>query len=183
MTSTHALASRPKAAETPPATGPAVVEVSRHQLAAILGVHPDRVSEYGQAGLPVLHRGGAGGSAESRRSRYDAIACAQWVRRHRPGLAIATEARAQLDVRRREEIEQRLAIKAGTLVPAVGVEQLLTRVVTEARNQFLAVPTRLTGLRPALSGEDLLAVDTLIRETLTNLADGTGARVEMPHGQ
>lgn len=152
--------------------------VTRHQLAAILGVHPDRVSEYGQAGLPVLHRGGVGGSQEQRRSRYDAIACAQWVRRHRPGMALAQEARAQLDIRRREEIEQRMAVKAKRLVPADGVEELLTRHVVEARNALLGVPSRLKGLRPDLSREDLRAVDTLIRETLTNLATGLGRRAD-----
>lgn len=158
----------------PSPTGNAVI-VNRHQLAAILGVHPDRISEYGQAGLPVLHRGGVGGSEESRRSQYDAVLCCQWVRRHRPGGVAAQDARARLDVRRREEIELRMRVKNREVITVADVDRKWSAIAIEVRNTLLAVPTRLQARRPALTAPDILAVDTLVREALEGLADRRGA--------
>ncbi len=49
--------------------------VTRQQLAALMGVHPDRVSHYTRDGMPVLNRGGHG-----RESAYDAVECLAWLR-------------------------------------------------------------------------------------------------------
>jgi phage terminase Nu1 subunit (DNA packaging protein) len=167
-----AVATEEKSEAAP--TGNTVI-VNRHQLAAILGVHPDRISEYGQAGLPVLHRGGVGGSEESRRSQYDAILCCQWVRRHRPGGVDAQDARARLDVKRREEIELRMQVKRREVIAVDDVDRRWSAIVIEVRNTLLAVPARLKARRPELTALDILAVDALIREALEGLADRRGA--------
>ena len=158
-------------------TGKAVI-VNRHQLALILGVHPDRVSEYGQAGLPVLHRGGVGGSEESRRNRYDAISCAQWVRRHRPGGVDALDARARLDVKRREEIELRLQVKRREFVRALEMDLRWTAIGAQLRTTLLGLPTRARQRLPHLTAADLVVLDGLVREVLDEFAlQGASAHV------
>jgi hypothetical protein len=49
--------------------------VNRVQLAELLGVHPDTVSDYSRSGMPVITRGGRG-----RQSNYDAVKCLTWWR-------------------------------------------------------------------------------------------------------
>lgn len=49
--------------------------VDRLQLAALLGVHPDSVTDYTRKGMPVLRTGGHG-----KTSAYDAVACLDWWR-------------------------------------------------------------------------------------------------------
>ncbi len=102
------MSERPRSGEPEPP-----VIVSRHQLAAILGVHPDRISEYSSAGLPIVHRGGRGRGP----SMYDAVACSEWVRRHRPGTIDAQQEKAKLDQARRVEIELRTRRRSGELLP------------------------------------------------------------------
>lgn len=153
------------------AARPGAVVVSRHQLAGILGCHPDRISEYSHAGMPVLHQGGAGGDVQSRRNRYDAIACAQWVRRHRPGSLDAQTEKARRDHAQAELHELKLAERRNQLVSARDVELRWSARVVEARTHLLALPSRLKGRRPDLSAADLAAIDTLIREALEELAD------------
>ncbi len=153
----------------------APVVVSRQQLASILGVHPDRISEYTAAGLPVLHRGGVGGGLE-RRSQYDAVACAQWVRAHRPGTFDAQKEKARRDRSTAELNELRLAERKKELVSAKDVELVWSRHVVEARTQLLGVVSRFKGRRPGATQEDLRALDVLIRESLEALADGTAVK-------
>ncbi len=51
--------------------------VNRLQLAALIGVHADTVSDYARGGMPVITRGGAG-----QESDYDAVECLAWWRAH-----------------------------------------------------------------------------------------------------
>jgi phage terminase Nu1 subunit (DNA packaging protein) len=158
------------AAPVPTATGKPVI-VDRQQLAQILGVHPDRLSEYAHAGMPVLHRGGVGGAAETRRNRYDAIACAQWVRRHRPGTFDGHQERALLDKRRREEIELRMKERSRELVSRTAVEELLSRLIVEARTAFGGLHARIAS-RHQLDRRIVLDIADEVRQILSDLADG-----------
>lgn len=167
-----------RTAARPGESAPPPVIVGRQQLAAILGCHPDRISEYTHAGMSVLHRGGVGGDEGHRRSRYDAILCAQWVRRHRPGSVLAQEQRALLDQKRREEIELRLQVKRGEVISTAAVKADWSRHIITAKNKLLGVPTRLKGRRPDVLRADVEAVDALIREALEELADGAADREE-----
>lgn len=148
----------------------AAVIVSRHQLAAILGVNPDRISEYTAAGLPLIHRGGRGQGA----SRYDAIACAQWVRRHRPGMLDALQERARKDRAAAEMTELKIAERRGQLIDAAEAERAWSGHVLGARNHLLGLPTRAKARLPHLSHEDVRTIDTLVRESLEELAAGQG---------
>lgn len=49
--------------------------VNRDQLAALLGVHQDTITEYARNGMPMLARGGYG-----REGAYDAVDCVAWWR-------------------------------------------------------------------------------------------------------
>ena len=49
--------------------------VDREQLAELMGVHPDTVTDFTRKGLPVITAGGHG-----QRSVYDAVACLAWWR-------------------------------------------------------------------------------------------------------
>lgn len=55
------------------------VRVDRTQLAEVLGVHPDTISDFTAHGMPVLELGGRGVKAA-----YDLVACIVWWRRRRP---------------------------------------------------------------------------------------------------
>lgn len=52
--------------------------MNRVQLAALLGVHEDTVTDYARNGMPVVARGGAG-----REGEYDAVVCLDWWRQER----------------------------------------------------------------------------------------------------
>jgi phage terminase Nu1 subunit (DNA packaging protein) len=170
------------AAPVPAATGNPVI-VDRQQLAQILGVHPDRLSEYTHAGMPVLHRGGLGGDAHSRRNRYDAIASSQWVRRYRPGMVDSQQERALLDKRRREEIELRMKERSRELVSRLAVEEMLSRLIVEARTAFSGLHARIAS-RHQLDRRIVLDIESDVRQVLDDLADGAQqTRRAMTHGQ
>jgi phage terminase Nu1 subunit (DNA packaging protein) len=63
------------------------------------------------------------------------------------------------------------AKKSGELVSAREVGLRWASLVTETRNHLLGIPSRMKQLRPELSAPALLALDNLIRESLTALAD------------
>lgn len=64
---------------SPPAPPPVSLTpwnmVTRAQLALLLGVHPDTITDFAKQGMPVIARGGQG-----RESQYDAVECLAWWR-------------------------------------------------------------------------------------------------------
>src|ERR1043165_8937740 len=54
---------------------PAWRVVTREQLAAAMGIHPDTVTDNVRHGMPILRRGGAG-----KEGAYDLVACLAWQR-------------------------------------------------------------------------------------------------------
>lgn len=154
------------------AARPKPVIVDRVQLAALIGVHVDRITEYRLAGMPCLQQGGLGGRAEDKRSLFDAIAAVRWVRANRGATFDAIAARAALDRKRQEEVELRLELKRRELVPVRAVESSWTALVTAARNHLLGIPHRVRFTRPGLTDEDLDAIDQAIRQALEELAVG-----------
>lgn len=85
--------------------------VNRVQLAALLGVHPDTVTDFARDGMPVQTAGGRG-----RESVYDAVDCLDWWRQRQGKNAKeaaqtrAYEAQAKLN-------EMKIAVQRGELVP------------------------------------------------------------------
>jgi phage terminase Nu1 subunit (DNA packaging protein) len=87
-----------------------------------------------------------------------------------PRVTMATERKRLLVAQaRRAELEN--AKTAGALVSAREVELRWSALVVEARTHFLGIPSRMKQIRPELSAAALLALDNLIREALTELAD------------
>lgn len=85
--------------------------VDRIQLADLLGVHPDTVSDYSRSGMPVITRGGAG-----KRSAYDAVECLAWWReRQGKNAKEAAQTRAYLAQANLNELK--LAQQKGELLP------------------------------------------------------------------
>lgn len=95
--------------------------VSRQQLAELIGVHPDTVTDYARAGMPVITRGGRG-----KESAYDAVVCLGWWRENN-----GQNAKEAAQTRQYEALaelnELKLSIQRDELVP-------MTQVVLEGRS-------------------------------------------------
>jgi hypothetical protein len=85
--------------------------VTRQQLAALLGVHPDTVSDYSRAGMPVIVRGAPGKEAI-----FDAVESLTWWRaRQGHNAKEAAHTRALDSTARLNELK--LETQTGKLVP------------------------------------------------------------------
>lgn len=85
--------------------------VDRLELARLIGVHPDTISDYTRNGMPVITRGGAG-----RKSVYDAVECLAWwraqYRQDKKDVAQTRAYGAQAELN-----ELKIATQKGELVP------------------------------------------------------------------
>lgn len=61
--------------------------------------------------------------------------------------------------------------RIGELVPAIAVTAMLEKLVTESKTRILAVPGKAKMQIPHLKTDDVLIIDQLLREALTELAD------------
>src|SRR5690606_3014053 len=87
--------------------------------------------------------------------------------------------RAALARRQREAVELKLARDRGELVDAEAVKREFVGMVTTARNQLLAVPTKAKARVPHLSIGDIEILEDLVAEALAEVADGSA---EVGHG-
>ena len=78
--------------------------------------------------------------------------------------ALAMEWKAKL-----AELEYRK--RSRTLIDASVIEARLVETFTRCRTKLLGLPSKLKAARPALTREDLMHVDRLIREALEDLAE------------
>lgn len=86
--------------------------VTRIQLAELLGVHPDTVSDYAAQGMPVITRGGRG-----RQSNYDAVECLAWWRQQQ-GKNAKEAAQTRAYKAQAELNELKIALQREELYPA-----------------------------------------------------------------
>ena len=138
--------------------------VDRLQLAELLGVHPDTVSDYTRAGMPVVTRGGAG-----RRSAYDAVECLGWWRSQQ-GKNAKEAAQTRLYETQTQLNEMKLKVQEGELLPredVVHAGQSYTKAWTA---KIRALPRRMvqSGLVP--KGRET-AVAALLRELLAEISE------------
>lgn len=89
-----------------------------------------------------------------------------------PGRPIADH-RQKLVLAQAEQVELRNAKMRGELIPAADVVATWSGLIADARQRFLAIPSRL-GAKLALPRETVAAVDAEIRAVLTALAAGRG---------
>lgn len=139
----EAAAPAPPAAppETPPdpAAEPAALAfpiVDRLQLADLMGVHPDTVTDFTRKGMPVVSAGGHGV-----RSEYDAVVCLAWWRRGQGKNAKenaqtrALEASAKIN-------EMKLKVARGELVSRRDVIRANQAIVKGWATQVMLIPRR-----------------------------------------
>jgi hypothetical protein len=112
--------------------------VNRLQLAQLLGVHPDSVTDYTRGGMPVITRGGHG-----KESTYDAIACLAWWRAQQ-GQNAKEAAQARAANASAELNELKLKEKAGELWPKAEIAVAGQAVIKQVSTTLRALPRRMT---------------------------------------
>jgi hypothetical protein len=137
--------------------------VGRQELAQLMGVHPDTVTDYARSDMPVITRGGRG-----KESEYNAIECLAWQRQQMGRNALenaktkATELQAQLS-------EIKIAQQRGELVSRSEVEAAGRRFTAGWRAKVLGLPRALSQLG-AIRREQEAAVSVGCRELLTDIS-------------
>lgn len=140
------------------------VLVTRLQLADLLGVNPRTASRLLEEGLPVA-KAGKGGAA----SLFDVKECFAWfLNRERAQLAGNEEgmspqkARALLDQKRREELDLRLQVRRGELVPAADVHREFADAANQVKARLRRIPDATAERLIAAAAQGPLAVKALL---------------------
>jgi phage terminase Nu1 subunit (DNA packaging protein) len=137
--------------------------VNRQQLAELMGVHPDTVTDYARSGMPVIARGGAG-----REGVYDAVACLDWWRSQQGKNAKeaaqtrAYEATAALNEQRLQERRKELLERDQVVLAGQGYTKAWTAKVRALPRRFIEA-----GL---LTREQEAAAATVCRDVLMEIA-------------
>ncbi len=138
-------------------------KVNRIQLAELIGVHPDTISDYSRQGMPTVSRGGLG-----QESVYDAVECLAWWRgrqgqdKKEAAQTRAYDAQAKLNEQRL--LERRLELVSRETVLLTG--QHYTKAWTA---KVRALPRRL--INAGVIGRELeTKVADVCRELLTEIA-------------
>lgn len=165
----------------PAAAEPAAGQLTRRELAGVLGVHMQTVTKWERDGMPIAERGRKG-----KPSTYSEPAVRAWLQqREEAARAAAAGDGPILDLaqeRARKErwqgllAEQTFKAREKELLPRVEVEKLWSAEVAAVRAKLLALPTTLADrLHRAATLEGVLGVERIlheaVRETLRELAD------------
>jgi hypothetical protein len=155
-------------APAPPPAEPAVAvtawrQVNRQQLAELMGVHPDTVTDYARGGMPVIARGGAG-----RKGVYDAVACLDWWRSQQGKNAKeaaqtrAYEATAALNEQRLQERRKELVARDQVVLAGQGYTKAWTAKVRALPRRFIEAGV--------ITRDQEAAAATVCRDVLTEIA-------------
>lgn len=112
--------------------------LSRQQLAGLMGVHADTVTDYVREGMPVVTRGGRG-----KESEYDALKCMAWWREQQgsnakeAAQARAANASAQLN-------EMKIQRERGELLPRAQIVLEGQAIVKQWATAVRGLPRRMT---------------------------------------
>lgn len=153
------------------------VTVTRPDLAELLDVNERTIAKWQAEGMPVLRRGRGG-----KPSAYNLAVAFRWARDSGKFVTQAAahhgpSARDRKELAQAIESEQRIAIKARTLIPIEDVEKTWSAVVTGIRAKLLAMPTALADrLHRASAQHGAAAVEATLEEavfdTLRELSTG-----------
>jgi len=158
--------------------------MNRLQISALLGVHPDTVSDYARQGMPVLRAGAPG-----REGRFDAVKCVGWWRAQQ-GKNAKENAQTRALTAQAELNELKLARERGDLWPSDVVIREGQAFSKAWAAHVRALPKRLRAAG-AIRPEDEPMVAAHCRQLLeeisrwrtaadatasTELADATGGR-------
>jgi phage terminase Nu1 subunit (DNA packaging protein) len=146
------------------------VQVSRRQLAGILGVTPNAVTKYVERGMPVAHVGGGRGHE----SAFDLAAVFAWWREE--SNATKSSARDVYYGEMTEKTRLENAERRGELHSIEVCTAESAQVITAAKERFLGLSGRCrqVGILTTPDQEDQL--DAIVREVLTELAQGLTVR-------
>ena len=137
--------------------------VNRQQLAQLLGVHPDTVTDFARSGMPVIERGGAG-----RESVYDAVECLTWWRERQGKNAKeaaqtrAYEATAALNEQRLQERRKELVARDQVILAGQSYTKAWTAKVRALPRRFVEAGV--------LTREQEEAAAKVCRDVLTEIA-------------
>lgn len=138
--------------------------MNRLQLAALLGVHEDTITDYARNGMPVLTRGGAG-----REGAYDAVECLAWWREQQ-GRNAKEAAQTRLYENNAILAQLKILQQEGSLLPR---EQVIAagRSYTKGWAAALrAFPRRLRNEGILTSAEQEAAVASRVRDLLLEIS-------------
>ena len=121
--------------------------VGQEQIADMLGVAPKTVVEWQEQGLPITQRGRPGVASE-----YDSAAVIEWLVQREVSKLGVEGPRNRLARLQADEIELRLAEKAGLVVPAAKVEPMWLAMVGAAKAYLRAEVNRLAQLLDHTAG-------------------------------
>lgn len=137
--------------------------VNRVQLAELMGVHPDTVTDNTKLGMPVVTVGGRG-----KESEYDAVACLAW-QRAREGRDALKNAQTSLYKANTQKAELDLDLKRGLLVKRDEVILAGQAFVKAWSAKLLTMPPRLRNIG-AITREQEAGVAAFVREMLTEIS-------------
>jgi phage terminase Nu1 subunit (DNA packaging protein) len=135
--------------------------VNARELAAEVGVHPDRIGKWAAQGMPVVRRGRHG-----EESAYDLAACVQWIEGKRTILSPKDLYYLEL----RDKVRRENALRAGTVMDTATAERRWAAEVIRARDGVLGVVSKLRTRDPDVTVRTLTILDGLLREALDALA-------------
>lgn len=152
--------------------------LTRPELAERLGCAVRTVTKWLAAGMPVAVRGRGGAP-----STYDEGAVRAWKHdrdeRARARSADLMHSRSRKELAQAIEAEQRVAIRAGKLIPIEDVDRVWSGHVAAVRARLLAIPMALSDrLHRVAVVEGPAAVEALLQtavyQVLTECAEGVG---------
>lgn len=146
-----------------PSTPPSWRLVNRQQLAQLLGVHPDTVTDFAAQGMPVVVKGGRGAESE-----YDAVECSAWHRRHL-GKNAKDAAQTRAFAAQADLNELKLKQQLGDVLPREIVELEGQQFAKAIASKVRSIPRRLTNAG-AIGRADEAAVLALLRDILHDIS-------------
>jgi hypothetical protein len=138
--------------------------VTRQQLGALMGVHPDTVTDYVRAGMPVVTRGGRG-----KESEYDALKCLAWWR-EQLGTNKKETAQARQLTATAELNELKLAQQRGDLWPRDAILLAGQTIVKTWSSAIRGLPRRMVKAG-VVNREREADVAALCRDLLTEISE------------
>jgi phage terminase Nu1 subunit (DNA packaging protein) len=139
------------------------LQVTRSELARLIGCTPDRVTKYAAEGLPVAKIGGGRG----RQTTFDLTKALPWLFNRRG--SELEEQRTRYFSLQANRIHQDIRKRAGELVDVVDVERRWAAMVAATRERLLSLPSVALqrGLIASPAEDELIA---LVADALTDLS-------------
>ena len=141
------------------------------QLADVFGQSEKTWKDRVAAGMPVLVRAKSRGKPHV----FDSQSVLQWLLAQASGIENGdlnpAQERARLDAARRKLCELQAAERERELIPAALVERVWSRITSDARQRFLAMPSTLLPSLLAADGDPAKLVEAVTEQVFQALTD------------